>query len=72
MSVSLKNNMSGLRALDVQLMSVREWNGSFGLSYIYQFSYKGDVLIWMTTKWMDVQPDEWYVLSGTVKKTRVL
>ena len=57
-----------LRALDVQLMSVREWNGSFGLSYIYQFSYKGDVLIWMTTKWMDVQPDEWYVLSGTVKK----
>lgn len=57
-----------LRALDVQLMSVREYNGSFGLSYIYQFSYKGDVLIWMTTKWMDVQPDEWYVLSGTVKK----
>lgn len=57
-----------LRALDVQLMSVREYNGSFGLSYIYQFSYKGEVLIWMTTKWMDVQPDEWYVLSGTVKK----
>ena len=57
-----------LRALDVQLMSVREYNGSFGLSYIYQFSYKGEVLVWMTTKCMDVQPDEWYVLSGTVKK----
>lgn len=57
-----------LRALDVQLMSVREYDGAYGLSYIYQFSYKGDILIWMTTKWMDIEPDEWYVLTGTVKK----
>ena len=57
-----------LRALDVQLMSVREYNGAYGLSYIYQFSYKGDILIWMTSKWMDIEPDEWYVLTGTVKK----
>lgn len=57
-----------LRALDVQLMSVREYDGAFGLSYIYQFSYKGDVLIWMTTKYMEIEPNEWYVLTGTVKK----
>ena len=57
-----------LRALDVQLMSVREYNGAYGLSYIYQFSYRGDILIWMTSKWMDIEPDEWYVLTGTVKK----
>jgi hypothetical protein len=57
-----------LRALDVQLMSVREYNGAYGLSYIYQFSYKGDILIWMTSKWMDIEPNEWYVLTGTVKK----
>lgn len=57
-----------LRALDVQLMSVKEYDGAFGLSYIYQFSYKGDVLIWMTTKYMEVEPNEWYVLTGTVKK----
>ena len=57
-----------LRALDVQLMNIREWDGSFGLSYTYQFSYKGDILVWMTTKYIDIQPDEWYVLSGTVKK----
>ena len=57
-----------LRALDVQLMSIREYDGAYGLSYIYQFSYKGDILIWMTSKWMDIEPDKWYVLTGTVKK----
>ena len=57
-----------LRALDVQLMSVREYDGAYGLSYIYQFSYKGDILVWMTTKWMDIEPDEWYILTGTVKQ----
>ena len=57
-----------LRTLDVQLMSIREYDGAYGLSYIYQFSYKGDILIWMTSKWMDIEPDKWYVLTGTVKK----
>lgn len=57
-----------LRALDVQLMSVREYDGAYGLSYIYQFSYKGNTLVWMTTKQLDIKPNEWCVLTGTVKK----
>lgn len=57
-----------LRALDVQLMSIREFDGAFGLSYIYQFSYNGEILVWMTSKELDIEPDKWYVLSGTVKQ----
>lgn len=57
-----------LRAIEVQLMSIREYDSYYGAGHIYQFSYNGNILVWMTTKDMELKVDEWYVLTGTVKK----
>ena len=57
-----------LRALNVQLVSVREYSGTYGLSYIYQFSYNGETLVWMTSKELGLEINEWCELTGTVKR----
>lgn len=58
-----------LRALDVQFMREHSFEGAYGQTYVYEFNYKGNVLVWMTSK--DVDPDEeveWFELTGTVKQ----
>ena len=58
-----------LRALDVQFMREHSFEGTYGRTHVYEFNYKGNVLVWMTSK--DIDPDEeveWFELTGTVKQ----
>lgn len=58
-----------LRALDVQLIREHSFEGTYGRTYVYEFNYKGNALVWMTSK--DIDPNEeaeWFELTGTVKQ----
>ena len=57
-----------LRDIKVTLTAVRSFDGFYGTSFIYTFTYGENVLIWMTSSCKDIEVGEKLLLTGTVKE----
>lgn len=56
-----------LRDMQVTLMNVRSFEGFYGTSFIYTFSYGENILIWMTSSCKNIEIGDKILLTGTVK-----
>ena len=57
-----------LRDLKVVLTAVRSFDGFYGTSFIYAFTYNDNVLVWMTSSCKDIEVGDEFLLTGTVKE----
>lgn len=60
-----------LRQLKVLCTSRREFDSAYGGGYIYTFSLDGNILVWLTSANKPIEPNNTYILTGTVKKHEV-
>lgn len=61
-----------LRALKVEFVQEYSFEGYYGRTYVYEFDYEGNTLVWMTSKYIVLDEEvEWFELTGTVKKHEV-
>lgn len=57
-----------LRNLPVKLAEVRGFDGYYGHTYIYKFTYNNYLFVWMTSKCLDFEVGDEVELTGTIKK----
>ena len=56
-----------LRDLMVTCTGRRTFDSEYGSGYIYTFSFEKNILVWMTTANKPIEPNNTYLLTGTVK-----
>lgn len=57
-----------MRDLEVTFIGCRTFESYYGTTNIYTFDYNGNILVWLTTSCKDMQPNEKYLLTATVKE----
>lgn len=57
-----------LRDLKVTLKDIRSFDGFYGNTNIYTFNYEGNILVWMTSSYKNIEKGCEYTLTGTIKK----
>ncbi len=65
---SIKERLYELKA---RCTGRREFDGAYGHTNIYTFSVDGNTLVWMTSANKPIEPDNNYLLTGTVKNHKV-
>lgn len=56
-----------MRNLNVTFIGARSFDGYYGTTFIYTFKQGENILVWMTSKYMDLEKNASFLLTGTVK-----